>query len=305
MNKAPFYYDYINANTSPVSPSTMRFIDNGMFQYFKKYLLQKAISVFEWGIPELWAKNYFLYSLYSWGTVAVFDTEKFGTVCQHCGLNGYDLYYQPTYAVISNPVLGGLNLKIGKECELIKLQPNYSGIMDIIDNYAKNMAMAWQTIDTNLLNSKISYVFTARNKTAAESFKKLYDKIAGGEPAVVVDKNLYSDNGKEWDSFAQNVKENYIVSDILEDIRKIELMFDTDVGIPNSNTDKKERMLVDEINSNNTETYCKAALWLDELKACIDKCNARFGTNISVDWRDYNAGNDVDSWAVQLGKQPI
>lgn len=305
MNNAPFDYDYINAQTSPVTPSTMRFLDNGMFQYFKKYLLQKAISVFEWELPELWAKNYFLYSLYSYGTVAVFNTDEYGVVCQACGLNGYDLYYQPTYAVIANPVLGGFNLKIGRECELIKLQPNYSGIMDIIDNYAKDMAMAWQTIDTNLLNSKISYVFTAKGKTAAESFKKMYDRIASGEPAVVVDKNLYDDNGKTWDSFAQNVKENYIVSDILEDIRKIELSFDTDVGIPNSNTDKRERMLVDEVNSNNIETYCKAALWMDEIKTCVDKVNNMFGTEIRVDWRRYDERNNVNNGAVQLGEQPI
>lgn len=289
MNNAPIYYDYINANTSPVTPNTMHYIDTGLFNYFKKYLIQKAISVFEWKLPENWSRNYFLYSLYQYGVVAVFNTDKFGVIPQACGLSGYNIFYQPTNVVISNPIIGGLNLEIGKDCEIIKLTPNYSGIMDIVDNYAKQLALCMQTIDVNLLNSKISYVFTARNKSSAESFKKLYDKIASGEPAVVVDKTLYDDSGtKEWDSFAQNVLSNYIVSNVLSDAKKIELQFDTEVGIPNTNTEKKSRMIVDEVNSNNIETFCKASLWYDEIQHSIEKCNSKYNIGISCEWRDYS-----------------
>ena len=66
-------------------------------------------------------------------------------------------------------------------------------------------------------------------------------------------------------------------------------MFDTDIGIPNSNTDKKERLIVDEVNSNNEETLSKCSLWLDHCKKGCDKINQMFGnylqTEISVDWR--------------------
>lgn len=305
-NTPPIFYDYINANTSPVTPSTIHYLDTGLFNYFRKYLLQKALSVFEWRLPDTWAKNYFLYSLYTWGVMAVFKTDKYGVVTQSCGLSGYDLYYQPTQAIISNPILGGLNLKIGRDCEIIKLMPNYSGIMDIVDQYAKEMALGWQTIDVNLLNSKVSYVFSAKGKSAAESFKKMYDRIASGEPAVVVDKNLYGDSGdKEWDAFAQNVVGNYIVSAVITDLRKIENAFDTDIGIPNSNTEKRSRMLVDEVNSNNVETWCKASLWLEELKETTKKCNDRFGLNISVDWRDFNEVSSIYTRDDELGRNPI
>ena len=148
------------------------------------------------------------------------------------------------------------------------------------------MALSAETAGVNLLNSKLSYVFTAANKQGAETFKKLFDRVASGEPAVIVDKSLLKDDGSPaWQAFDQNVGQNYIVSDILTDMRKFEQMFDNDIGIPNANTDKKERLLTDEVNSNNQETVSKCALWLEELQAVAEQTRKMFGIEISVDWR--------------------
>ena len=81
------------------------------------------------------------------------------------------------------------------------------------------------------------------------------------------------------------MKNVYISSDILSDMRKIEAMFDTDIGIPNANTDKRERLVTDEVNANNIETQSKCAMWLEELKDSIKATNEMFGLDISVDWR--------------------
>ena len=62
-------------------------------------------------------------------------------------------------------------------------------------------------------------------------------------------------------------------------------MFDTDIGIPNANTDKRERLITDEVNANNVETMTRCELWLETLRKGIDKANSKYGLNISVDWR--------------------
>ena len=62
-------------------------------------------------------------------------------------------------------------------------------------------------------------------------------------------------------------------------------MFDTEVGIPNANTDKRERLITDEVNANNFETKSKCALWLESLKQGCREANEMFGLNLSVDWR--------------------
>jgi len=283
----PVGYEYINAQNSIVSPSTVHIHNTGLARYFRRYLLQKAISVFEWKIPETWSRDYFLYVLYCWGFVAVVNTNKYGVIPQACGLQGYDIFYRPSNAIITNPLLTGmLTPKIDTQCTLFKLQPDYGGIMDIVNYYADMMALCAETAGVNLLNSKLSYVFTATDKTAAESFKKLFDKVASGEPCVVQDKKLLNTDGSPaWQTFSQNVGQNYIVGDILSDMKKFENMFNTDIGIPNANTDKKERLITDEVQANNTETSSKCSLWLEELQKVCKKTKEMFGIEISVDWR--------------------
>lgn len=288
INGAPYYYNYINAETSQVTPSTVHVKDSGLCRYFTKYLLQKAMSVFEWDLPETWNKDYFLYVLYCWGYVAVVNTDKFGVIPQGCGLKGYDVFYAPTHAVIANPLLSGiLEPRIGTQCELLKLQPDFSGILDLVGHYAEQMALASQSVSVNLLNSKLSYVFTAKTKALAESLKKMYDQIASGEPAVVIDSRLKNaaDGEETWKAFEQNVGGNYIVTNLLADLRKIEAMFDTEIGIPNANTDKRERLIQDEVNANNIETYSKCAMWLENLQDVCKRVNDMFGLSIAVRWR--------------------
>ena len=288
INGAPYYYNYINAETSQVTPSTVHVKDSGLCRYFTKYLLQKAMSVFEWDLPATWNKDYFLYVLYCWGYVAVVNTDKFGVIPQGCGLKGYDVFYAPTHAVIANPLLSGiLEPRIGTQCELLKLQPDFSGILDLVGHYAEQMALESQSVSVNLLNSKLSYVFTAKTKALAESLKKMYDQIASGEPAVVIDSRLKNaaDGEETWKAFEQNVGGNYIVTNLLADLRKIESMFDTEIGIPNANTDKRERMIQDEVNANNIETYSKCAMWLENLQDACKRVNDMFGLSIAVRWR--------------------
>ena len=250
---APYMYDYQNVAAAEISPGTVHSQNTGLVWYYRRYLLQKAMSVFKWTLPENWSKAYFLYVLYCWGNIAIINTDKFGVIPQGGCLTGYNVFYEPTHIQITNPLISKeLMPRIGVDCTLIKLQPDYGGIMDLINDYAELMAIASETISMNLMNSKLSYVFTAANKTAAESFKKLYDQICAGNPAAVVDKNLMNNDGSPaWTLFMQNVGQNYITDRVLSDVRKIEAMFDTHIGIPNANTDKRERLVTDEVNANN------------------------------------------------------
>lgn len=288
MTGAPIFYDYQNAIISQTTPNTVHVKNVGLTRFFQRYLLQKAISVFKWKMPSTWSRDYFLYTLYCRGFIAIVNTDKFGVIPQGCGLKGYNVFYQPRSVIIQNPLISQtLEPEIGRNCVLLKLQPDFGGIMDLVSFYAQEMALASEAVDVNLLNSKLSYVFTASNKNAAESLKKLYDRIASGEPAVVVDKALYNDDGTVcWEAFQQNVGQNYIVSDLLSDLRKIEAEFDTKVGIPNANTDKKERLISDEVNANNVETRNLPELWLESLQQGCEEARKMFGIELSVDWRN-------------------
>lgn len=289
MQAAPYMYDYINAEVSQHSPSTVHTKNTELQRFFARYLLQKAMSVFKWDLPETWDRDYFLYVLYGIGYIAVLNTDKYGVIPQQCGLDGYNIFYQPKRALVTNPLLKGLrSLDIGTQCTLIKLQPDYGSVMDLVGFYADMMALTAETAGVNLVNSRLSYVFFGKNKNTAESQKKLFDRVASGEPATFVDTALYDvqSGNPSWIPFQQNVGQNYIAGDALADLRKWEMMFDTDIGIPNANTDKKERLISDEVNANNVEVTSKADLWLDQLQKSFAQTSKMFGIKLGVEWRN-------------------
>lgn len=294
----PVGYGDINLYESSFSPSTVHVKNVALQRYFRKYLLQKAISVFKWTLPEEWDHDYFKYMLYGVGYIAVLNTRSFGVICQTGALGGYNLYYRPSYIIITNPLLKQtITANINQDCALIKLQPDYSSIMDIVGFYADQMALCAEAIGMNLVNVKTSTVFGAENKSQAETFKKAFDVVNGGDVAVVVGKNLFDDTGKpKWFPFVQNMKEQYIVSDLLSDLRKIENIYCTKIGIPNANTDKKERLITDEINANNVETATMCEQWLESIRKGIDKANNMFGLDLAVDWRVDPKTDINDDW---------
>ena len=283
-----FDYDFINRYNAHIKPSTTHSQDNATAWYFRRYLIQKIISVFEFKeIPENWSSNYFLYTLFVLGFCSVVRTDKYGVICQQCGLQGYNIYYQPTEAVISNPLLTGiLTPKIGVECELIKMQPDYGSCWDIVSYYADLLALATESLAVNITNSKLAYVFACQDKTAAESFKKMFDQINEGNPAVFADKKLFDDNGDPlWTIFQNNLKQNYVAGDMLNDMLKIDARFCTEIGIPNVNMAKKSGVTDNEVEANNIDTKSKAALWLETIQESLEKVNKMFDLNITVNFR--------------------
>lgn len=290
----PYSYEMINLFNSSYSPSTLHTKNTQMFMFFKKYLLEKVMSVFEFELPEMWDKNYFLYSLFLNGYLAVVNTDKFGVICQHCGLRGYNIYYNPTHAIIVNPLLTGiLEPKIDTQCSLIRLQPDYSGVSDIVNYYADNMAMTAESCEMNIVNSKLSFLFAVRGKSQAESMKKILDEVMRGELGVFYDEKLKIGDGNiPLDFFNNDLKKNFIAPELQDTLRRWEEMFCNEVGIPNTRSDKKERMIVDEVNSNNIECFTKVELWLETLEEGVEKTNRMFNLNLNVKLRHNEGGEN-------------
>ena len=256
------------------------------------------MSVFKWDAPDSWNMDYFKYILYCWGYIAIINTDKFGVIPQQCSLGGYNVFYAPTYALIANAKLSGiLQPQIDTQCAIIKLQPDYGGILDMVYYYSDQLALYGEAAAMNVQNSKLGYVVGARSKGIAEAIKKAFDMIMQGEPLAVYDKDADPDSNGLFETFAQNLQQNFIAPDILEAMRRVENEFCTRIGINNTNTDKKSRMLVDEVNANNEEVRSLADLWLETLQDGCAKARELFQLDtFNVDWRykDEQGSNTVD-----------
>lgn len=301
----PYFYRQENAVNGTILPSFLHIRNTAVAYFYKRYLTQKAISQFRFTLPNTWDRDYFLYTLYIWGFLAVVRTDKFGVIPQGCSLMGYDVFYRPTNAVIKNPLLKGIiQPRIGTQCTLIKLQPDYGSIYDLVDFYGNMLALCAESGGVNLLNSRLAYVFLTGNKQGAETMKKAMDKILSGEPGVFVDKNMFRDENGElnWEMFEQNLSQNFITPDIMEVMRTWEEKFDVEIGIPTTNTQKKERLVTGEVKANQMEAETRLEMWFEGLQESFEETRQMFGipeSELNVEMRkpkggDGNGNADTD-----------
>lgn len=277
----PYMTDIINYSETRVSPSTVHCTNTFLFNFFFRYLYLKTTSVFRWIMPKNFEKNYFEMCLFLGGYLTIIETDKFGVIPQWAGLRGYNVQYQPTNAIICNPLINGIvEPEIGTQCALIRLNPDYVGIYDLIAFHADMMALCAENAGVNEVNSKLAYIFAAEDKGAAETFKKAFDEIHSGNPATVTGKNLFDNDGNPlWKAFTQNLKEVYIAPDVIQTMKKWEQRYLTAIGL-NTVPDKKERLISDEANANNDETSTLIDIWLESIQEGCKKARELFGINL-------------------------
>lgn len=273
----PLNYNQINAGAGHYSPASVKAYNNKSFAYWERSLFQRAASVFMFQVPAEWQgkiKDFFLYCLYRFGFLAISRNEKFGYYFQPCTLTGYNFYYQPTRALITNPEYSA-DLTIGTECELLKLTPDYRGTWDIISYYAEKLSLLDNAINMSLINNKFAFVLGAKNKSAANAVKKILDLINKGEPAVVYDQRILNDDRDKDSPFQflerKNLKESYLTTDQLRDFQTIINNFDAEIGIPTIPYEKKERMVANEADSRMIDSVSRLTIWKNTLDASIEE----------------------------------
>ena len=282
MGYLPLNYEQINLMCGTYFPSQVKPYNNASFALWQRALFQRACSTIIITLPEEWKKHKDLlyYSLFAIGFVGVGKMSEIGNWFNPGTLSGYNFYYEPTKFLLANPALpAGAKQEfiIGKECELLKLTPDYMGIWDVITFYAEKLAALDVAINTAIINSKFAFIVGAKNKAAAEVMKKLFDQVNSGQPAVFFDKKLANDGTDQeepWQVlFRDNLKSSYIVTDLLRDFQTVINDFDTEVGIPTLPYEKKERLVTDEAKSKEIDATSRSIVWYEELKRTAEICN--------------------------------
>lgn len=280
MNYTPLNYHNINVSAGTYNPSPVKAYNNRTFGYWIRSLFQRATSVIDFELPDIWdgdVRDFFLYCLYKYGYVVIFDYKEYGRMFQPCNLSGYNAYYQPTNAIISNPRFDkSLDLKIGEECEILKLTPDYAGVWDVLEYYAERFSTLDNAINMSLINCKTPYILGGKNKTATSALKKILDKVNAGEPAVVFDEKLMNDPNSKDTPFQllellRDPKSAYLTTEQLSDFRTILDNFDSEIGIPALPYQKKERLVSDEATMRAYDGSARSLTWFNTLTSSINK----------------------------------
>lgn len=270
-----------------IEPKDVEGLNNTSVVYYTYEFIRKLFGVYAIeNVPEGWDYDYMLERIFLDGMMCITDTEL-GVLPLQTGVSGLNVFNHPTTCVIANPVLGSLERRIDVDCALVKLQFNYGNVWPIINRYASLLAMCDSAIAVNLINTKVCAIFGADSKAEAETYKRMYDKISRGDPAVFVGEGLAK---KLSDRLLFNqVKQQYIADDVEELKQRLMDDFLSDIGINNANTDKRERLNTFEVVSNTQEVRSGAEHWLQNIQDGFDVANRLYGLNLKITRKQFKS----------------
>ena len=278
---------------TPRSPAFGDSLPQASIDYWTRSLFQRMTALINIenvpGDPDqlyTWDVDALKYQLFMLGFSAVFESRTYGIVPQPATLTGYGLQYQPTGVMINSPYFQFTEpLRIGDQCEIIKLTPDYSGIFDIVAKYANELKEIDVTIKSAARNVRLGYAMVADSDRTARTLKGIREKILNGEDAIVdeklVKRNPEGSTELPWYLFDRDVKQSYILNDLLEARRDTLVDFYREIGVRMLDN-KKERMITSEVTSAQAETFIRSEVWAETLKLSVEKVNKRFGTDLRI-----------------------
>ena len=278
---SPLNYDKINLKEGPYNPSPVKSCNNASFDYWVRTLFHRAASTQIFELPQMWQgdrMDFWYYCLLRFGYLSIQDLtgksdegDEIGMCFSPVSLTGYDFYYTYTTAILSNPTLTETyELKIGEDCAIVKMTPDYLGIWDVIERYAQMLSGLDNAINMSIVNNKFAFILGGKTKAAVEALKKMMDKINMGEPAVFLDHRILNDQQSKDNPFQflqrENLKQSYLTTDQLLDLHTILSDFDSEIGIPTVPYQKKERETEYESKSKVADGMARSLVW----KRCIE-----------------------------------
>lgn len=255
-------------------------INNQTYIDYYQRLMEFAINMFEWrNLPPTVDERFLELTLYEKGYCLYFNDEVVGNLALTCTIGGMlDVYRIPTdrraFAV------NGYN-KICTSQDSVLIFNNYLHTPTIltIELFARRLYEIERTIDVNVKAQKTPTLVLASEQQRL-TMKNLYMQYDGNEPFIFGDKDMDFDGIKCLKTDAPYVADKLQV--LKHQIWNEALTF---CGIENSNQDKKERLVADEVGSNYGNIEAQRNVMLNARRQAADKINRMFGTNIEVGFR--------------------
>lgn len=259
------------------------------YLYWRRHLLERCFGTFRYtglpdSLPEIELEKRILF-----GFAGVFKHKKYGIITCWGDLSGINQYNRPTTYVWSQANLGSGNLKIGQDCEIIyndtadetsETQTPH-GLTELIDRFARMLSDVDASINILTVNARSTTTTVAKNSKIAESIKAAFAKKRMGEFDVVMDPALI-DNIRSVALTAPGNGQSATVQDLITLKEHLLRDFMSQIGIKSAER-KAERMLTDEIAADDALLDANLADMLAARKRGVERVNAMFGTNITVE----------------------
>lgn len=249
------------------------------FDLYYNQLSNLALNVFKWeNLPAEIDYRFLEWVLYTRGYCLFFQddvTKKYLTL--ECAIGGdFNVYRIPKYRRAFS-VSGYQASRNDKNSVIIFNDYLHTPTNIYIQQFARRLALIERTIDVNT-NAQKTPVMIVCDENQQLSMKNLYQQYDGNEPFIFANKNLGISEGiKVLNTQAPALFDKLQI--LKHQIFNEALTF---LGIENSNSDKKERLVEAEVGSNYGSVEMQRFVFLNARRQACEQINQMFGLNVEV-----------------------
>jgi hypothetical protein len=245
-----------------------------------------ALSLFEWkGLPDSCNARFLEQTLYTYGRALFINDDTMGFLNMRCTPSGKLNNYDEAISYTAYSTIYNREFKRG-ECVLIRNNYLERPTDNSIILFASRLTESERTIDTNIKAQKTPVLIRCDEKDRL-TMKNLYNQYEGNEPFILGSKSLNPDGLKVLKTDAPFIADK--LQKYKHEIWNEALTF---LGVNNTNTDKRERLVTDEVNANNEVISVNADSMLLTRKEACEQINKMYGLNVSVEMRKFEESED-------------
>lgn len=283
-------------------PSSSEARQTQLEHMYRRQLMGKCLSRFTWeGLPNGIDPRFIEATIFNNGySVFYFDTLFEMYMAMPAAISGpLDIQDNPTgYRITRN----GVYSREVNASDSVCIWGNQvrEPEIDLVISYAARLAQIDRTIEIDLLNER-NPMIVACSQDQRLTIQNLISKIYDGEPVVWGTENISMDNlANMMGVFPLNQNAGTgAVSSIkhMESKSKIWGEALTMLGIMNVNSEKRERMVVEEAAANSGQVLASRESFMKPRQLACEQINEKFGLEVSCSWAvDDNASPNLNDY---------
>lgn len=260
---------------------------NAYIHYLNRVKMLSTI-IYEWkNVPNEIPVSFIENQLFSMGKLAFINHPTYGFMVTNCNQSGKLNFYDEPVAYNCTATNFSYTVKADK-CVIIHNNGNDLPTFNLVNNICKQIADVTRIIDVNLFQQKMPKIIKC-DETQKLTIKNLIMKVEGNEPYILASKGLDLEGIEVFDTSAP-----YIADKLYEIKDKLWTELLNILGINNANTQKRERLITDEVNSNNQYLSLESDTLLYFRQQACEEINNKFNLNISCELRKNLNESDLD-----------
>lgn len=244
-------------------------------------LQEIAINMYEWhNLPSTCDERYLEMTLFKNGFAVFFKDD---VLEQYAALQAAISGPLNMYGIPINREAFGMN-QYRYRCDItnsVIIYNNFIHTPNVMyaQLYAARISNIERTMDVNL-NSQKTPLLIFTNEAQRLTMKNFYMQYDGNEPLIIADKSFDPEGIK-----AVNTQAPLVAPQLLQLKHWYFNEYLTFLGIENSNEDKKERMVADEVGANYGSVEAHRFIGLNARNQACNQINEMFGLNLYVTYR--------------------